>query len=339
VIPVAPSDTFYPEDPYEPPPDEPSRWWIPVLVGLLVVGLIIGALALTGGGKKVTVPGVVGASRAAAEQTLREKGFSTDVTPQTSDKPRGEVIGQDPAGGTRAKKGSTVNLLVSDGPEQVTIPPLEGEPRNEVRKDLTKLGLKVQEREESSDTVGENRVIESIPGQGERVDKGSEVTLVVSKGPERATVPDVTGSTRDEAQSSLEDAGFTVSVKEVESEDKDPGTVLSQDPAGGTSAKKGSRVTLTVAKEPSQVEVPDVTGENEDDAIAILSKAGFEVRRTTQDVPTEDGDGVVLEQNPAGGKAKKGEKVTITVGRYVPPDTGDGTGDTGSPTETTPAVP
>jgi serine/threonine-protein kinase len=118
--------------------------------------------------------------------------------------------------------------------------------------------------------------------------------------------------------------------------------VISQDPAGGTQLKKGGRVSLVVAKEPAQSEVPDVTGENEDDAIAILSKAGFEVRRVTQDVGTEDGDGVVLEQSPAGGKAKKGSRVTITVGRFdasqAPTDPSD-PGTTTDPTATTPSSP
>jgi len=132
----------------------------------------------------------------------------------------------------------------------VTIPAVEGEPRNATRDALRKLGLKVSEREESSDTVGENRVIESIPSQGERVDKGSTVTLVISTGPERETVPDVVGRDRDQAESTLEDAGFKVSVTEKEDADKDPGTVLSQDPAGGTTVKKGARVTLTVPLEP-----------------------------------------------------------------------------------------
>jgi eukaryotic-like serine/threonine-protein kinase len=92
-----------------------------------------------------------------------------------------------------------------------------------------------------------------------------------------------------------------------------------------------------VAKEPAQAPVPDVTGEDAPAAIAALSGQGFAIDQQSRDVPTPDGDGVVLEQSPAGGKkVKKGSKVTIVVGKFNPdlnPEGGTTTGDT---TGTTP---
>jgi eukaryotic-like serine/threonine-protein kinase len=295
-----------------------GRWWWWVLALLLVAGAVVAGVLLLGGGKQVTVPTVVGADQANAEARLRQEGFETDATPKTSDRPAGEVIGQDPSGGERAEKGSTVELTVSSGPAQVGVPQVAGLTLKSAQGRLQRAGLKWSVREEPSDTVPKDRVISAAPQEGEKVDKGSEVSLVVSTGPEQIEVPDVTGKSYDEASTQLEAAGFKVTRKDQESADEDPGTVLSQSPKSGEQASKGSAITLTVAKEPSEVDVPDVTGEDQGDAIASLSSAGFKIERQEKDVDSPEGDGVVLEQDPPGGKAKKGSPVTIVVGKFNP---------------------
>jgi eukaryotic-like serine/threonine-protein kinase len=325
VEPAAP--TGLPSEPYPYPPEplppreerDRGRWWWWVLALLLVAGAIVGGVLLLGGGKQVTVPTVVGADQANAEARLRQEGFKTDSTPKTSDRPKGEVIGQDPSGGSRADKGSTVELTVSDGPAQVGVPQVAGLTLKSAQGRLTRAGLKSSVREESSDSVEKGRVISATPQEGQQVDKGSEVALVVSTGPEEVEVPDETGKSFDEASSELEAAGFKVTRKDQETTDEDPGTVLSQSPKGGDQAPKGSAVTLTVAKEPSQIDVPDVTGEDQGTAIAELSSAGFQIQRKEKDVDSPEGDGVVIEQSPTGGdKAKKGSPVTVVVGKFNP---------------------
>ena len=95
--------------------------------------------------------------------------------------------------------------------------------------------------------------------------------------------------------------------------------MLAQSPGGSAKVDEGSTVALTVANEPAQVDVTDVTGESSADAIRRLSKDGFEVDQKTKTVDSPEGDDTVLSQDPAGGKAKKGSTVTITVGKYVAP--------------------
>ena len=86
-------------------------------------------------------------------------------------------------------------------------------------------------------------------------------------------------------------------------------------PAGGSEVARGTTVTLTVAKEPEQIEVPDVLGEQADDAADLIEAAGFRVRGREQKVDTPEGDNVVLEQNPPSGeKRDEGSRVTITIG-------------------------
>jgi eukaryotic-like serine/threonine-protein kinase len=315
----------YPEEALAPREPRDGRWWL-WLLAVLVAALGLAAVLLLPGTQKVGVPTVVGADQANAEAKLRQDGFRVDTVQKTAEQPAGQVIGQDPTGGTKAKKGSTVTLTVSAGPQQVAVPQVVGLTVSSARGRLSKAGLQASEREENSDTVAEGRVISVSPTEGQKVDKGSSVTLVVSSGKPQVEVPDVVGKSFDEAQSNLQAAGFKVTRVDKES-DQDPGTVLSQNPKSGGRIDSGSTISLTVAKAPSQVPVPDVTGEDAATAIAALSGQGFVINQQSKDVPTPDGDGVVLEQNPSGGKkAKKGSKVTIVVGKFNPDlNPGDGT--------------
>jgi eukaryotic-like serine/threonine-protein kinase len=319
-----------------PPPDEEegSRWWWWLLALLAVAALIVGGILLLDNSKKVQVPDVVGASQAAAEKALRDKGFDTDSTFETSSRPQGQVIGQDPSGGTEAKKGSTVHLTVSGGPGQAAVPSVAGLGRNAAAKKLTKAGFKVSEEEQFDDNVAKDHVIETRPSEGTPLDRGTQVTLVVSKGPEQVAVPNEVGKNLDDARNDLENAGFKVSVTRQESSTADPDTVLSQNPAGGQ-ADKGSTVALTVSKEPSTATVPNQVGKNSDDAVSALQDAGFKVSITRQDTQNLDEDGIVLSQDPDHGTAKKGSTVKMVVGHFNPNLQGDGGGTTTPTTPTT----
>jgi serine/threonine-protein kinase len=326
--------------PPEPPVDEPEdgdgpgRWWVALLVGLIVAGAIVAGLLLTGK-DKVQVPNVVGSPQAESEILLKRKGLSTDVTMKESPtQPKGTVIGQDPGGGSRVPKGSVVGLTVSAGPGTARVPDLEGRGRNEARKQLTDLGFTISEERATSDTVTENRVIETRPPVGQELDKGSQVVLVLSSGKERVAVPKVVDLTEDEARSTLEALGFKVTAKEQETTDTTKvGEVLAQDPAASGNRAKGSTVTITVGKEPAEVDVPDVTGQGRLAATAALTKAGFEVTQAPQPTGDRSQDLHVISQDPSGSKAKKGSTVTITVGQY------DATLDQGTTTTPSAATP
>jgi beta-lactam-binding protein with PASTA domain/predicted Ser/Thr protein kinase len=311
--------------PPEPPVEElqddgdgPGRWWVALLVGLIVAGAIVAGLLLTGK-DKVQVPNVVGSPQAESEILLKRKGLSTDVTMKESPtQPKGTVIGQDPGGGSRVPKGSVVGLTVSAGPGTARVPDLAGKGRNEAREQLTDLGFNVAEERETSDTITENRVISTRPPFGQELDKGSQVVLVLSSGKERVAVPKVVDLTEDEARSTLEALGFKVTAKEQETDDSAKvGQVLSQDPAASADRAKGSTVTVTVGKAPQEVDVPDVTGQGRLAASAALKQAGFEVNAVPTPTSTRAEDLHVVSQDPADGKAKKGSTVTINYGQFT----------------------
>jgi eukaryotic-like serine/threonine-protein kinase len=318
----------------EPEHGDGGRWWIALLAGLVVAALVVGGLLLFSK-NDVTVPSVIGADQAQAELTLRNKGFATDAVPRTSDRKVGTVIGQDPTPGSRVGKGKLVNLFVSAGPGEATIPDLSGQGRLAARRRLTALRFRIAERRETSASVGQNRVISTAPPAGSRLERGQTVTLVISSGKARAAVPDVVSQSVDDARSALQDAGFTVKTTEQPSQSKDPGTVLRQDPVGGTRAAVGTVVSLVVAKQPQDAAVPDVTGKDQTAAGAALLDAGFKVDSRTQQVTDPAQVGKVQRQKPSGSRrAKRGSSVTIYVGTAAPSDT-----TTTPPADTTPAPP
>jgi eukaryotic-like serine/threonine-protein kinase len=325
--------------PPTPPPERQdtggTRWWIAGLVGLLVI-LLLGAGVLLLGKDKVKVPNVVGNPQAEAQLILKRKGLSTEITAKEHPTlAKGTVIGQDPGGGSRVPKGDVVTLVVSTGPGTSRIPDLRGQPRSVARQKLSDLGFSVSEERSADDTIKQNRVISTRPMAGQELEKGQDVTLVVSSGRQQVAVPKVTGLTEDEARSTLEALGFTVSSTPKETSDSDPGTVLQQAPAADAKLAKGGKVTLTVAKAPVEVEVPDVTGQGRLEATQTLKAAGFTVSQTQQPTGDRAQDLHVISQDPTGSKAKKGSTVTITVGQYDPA-LAPGATTTPTPTPTTP---
>jgi beta-lactam-binding protein with PASTA domain len=333
----------YPPPPYEELYEEESaggRWWL-WLVALLLV-LLVGAggyyLATRDKGPaQAVVPDVVGTDQASAVSALQKAGFATDVVKKTSEeRSEGTVISTDPAANTQADKGSTVRLNVSSGPGTAEVPSVDGLTRSQARSRLEAAGFQIEERRESSDTVASGKAIRTSPPDGTRREKGSQVILLISSGVEQVEVPDVTGQQFDSAAKELQDRGFKVGRNDQVTDNEDPGTVLKQSPGANQKIDKGSTVTLAVAKEPQSVEVTDVTGETQDDAVKRLNNDGLQVDIVEQPVDSQEGDGIVIQQNPSGGRVKRGSSVTLTVGKFDPNAAGQTTGTTpASPTPTT----
>jgi beta-lactam-binding protein with PASTA domain/tRNA A-37 threonylcarbamoyl transferase component Bud32 len=310
----------------EPPPDDEEhrrrRWpWIAAVLGVLAVlaalFLILGPLSP----KQAKVPGVVGTQLAVGKAILENKGFTTQVTTVVSPEQRDKILRQDPQPNTKVDEGSTVSLTVSGGPGQATVPTVDGLTQSQARKKLEAAGFKVTVGREASDSVPSGQVTRTAPPAGTQIDKGSTVTLFVSSGPQKATVPSVDGQSQDSASAELANDGLKVSIVPQDSTET-PGTVLSQDPAAGTQAARGSTVTITVARQAQQVTVPNTVGQNQSSALSALADAGLTpIVGGTQPVTNQSDDGKVVAQDPRGGKVKRGTKVTITVGQFEAPTT------------------
>jgi serine/threonine-protein kinase len=218
------------------------------------------------------------------------------------------------------------------------VPDVVGRTQEEAVNALTAAGLKTKITTAEDPNAAEGTVATQQPAAGEKVLKDAEITIPVSKGKGEEIIPDVEGLALAAAQQALQDAGFRIGgPKKVASSTVPAGDVISTDPAGGSSVKKGSVVTITVSTGVQQVAVPSVIGQQEATATSTLSARGFDVNVVTTPVSTASGKvGRVTVQTPAGGvTAPSGSTVTITVG-VAATTTTESTTTTTTTTTTTP---
>lgn len=226
------------------------------------------------------------------------------------------MFDQNPEAGTRVARDTKVVIGVSTGKPQVTIPSVVGENQTDAVKKLTEANLDARVVEVSSNQK-EGTVTGQSPSAGTVVVEGTQVRINVSSGPKQISVPAVISLPFEQASAEIERAGFKVSRVEVES-DQAQGIVTDQDPKGGTTAAKGSTVTLSVSKGPSTSSVPDVTTQEVSVAQSTLEGAGFRVRKVLEDTSDPSLEGIVISQDPGpGAQAKPKSVVTLFVGRLV----------------------
>ncbi|HEU4971699.1 MAG TPA: PASTA domain-containing protein [Gaiellaceae bacterium] len=269
------------------------------------------------------LPDVEGMPLSAARRELRGLGARIRVSPATSQKPAGTVLSQEPQPGAEVERGDVVAVVVARGasPTQqaggVDVPSVVGLGAGDAVVAIRDAGLVPKVHlVASSETPG--RVLRQSPADTAQVPKGSAIRLDVSRArpvAPKVEVPDVVGTSAADARQQLRGLGLSVVVAEVAS-DEEAGTVLRQSPRAGSEVREHARVTLTVSTGPQKIDIPDVTGLDEDSARQQLEGAGFQVQ--VSDEPTTDPaqDGLVLSTSPAAASAApKGSVVTIVVAR------------------------
>ncbi len=319
--------------------------WTWVILALVLLAGAGGVLAylLTRPDQR-TVPPVVNLQVGVAQTLVQNAGLTPNLIYRTDRSPSGTVIAQSPLGGVKANQGSTVTLTVSQGLGNTSVPSVVDLPEVQAAAAIRHQGLRVARVEsEPSAVVPAGEATRTDPTAGVSVPVGSSVTLFVSSGKPLVNVPDVTGETQSQAESDLRKAGFGVATSTQASTSVAVGSVIRQNPAGGTPAASGSTVTIVLATAPTTVKVPDVTGASVASATSQLSAAGFAVKRVNRNVSTANQDGVVLSQSPAATTTlKKGGTVRIVVGHYVapppPPPTTTTTTSTRTSTQTSTAT-
>ncbi|MEU8732669.1 Stk1 family PASTA domain-containing Ser/Thr kinase [Streptomyces tendae] len=197
------------------------------------------------------------------------------------------------------------------------VPPLLSKTESQARDRLDDAGLDVGKvRHAYSDTVERGKVISTDPGVGDRIRKNDSVSITVSDGPDTVKLPDVTGYKLDKARTLLEDEGLEPGmVTRAFSGEVAKDFVISTKPGTGTTVRAGSAVALVVSKG-SPIDVPDVTGDDLDEARAELEGAGLKVKTADERVNSEYDSGRVARQTPEpGGRAAEGDTVTLTVSK------------------------
>ena len=146
-------------------------------------------ITVSQGAPSATVPDVRGRKLDAATDALESADFQVKTVRRTDAAAEVDVvIDQDPKPGP-GKRGATITLVVSNGPEQVRVPEVRGRPEGEAANLLGQSGFKTRTSTEQSTTVGAGLVIRTEPDPGTRLDKGETVTLVVSNGAPATTAP------------------------------------------------------------------------------------------------------------------------------------------------------
>ncbi len=165
----------------------------------------------------------------------------------------------------------------------------------------------------ADDKVPATFVVTQDPTAGTHTDKGNPVKIVVSTGLPKVDVPNVVGKQATDAVALLTEQGLKADVHRVNS-DKETGIVTGQDPAGGKSVVKGTKVRINVSQGPKPIPIPPVVGVPYEQAAAQLQGAGFAVLRI--DVDSNDPRGTVVQQDPgANSLASKGATVTLRVSK------------------------
>ncbi|MET9549360.1 Stk1 family PASTA domain-containing Ser/Thr kinase [Streptomyces sp. NPDC006627] len=200
------------------------------------------------------------------------------------------------------------------------VPPLLAKTEAQAEKRLEEAGLEVKEvKREYSDTDKRGTVMGTDPAPGERIRQNDQVTLTISRGPEKVKVPDVKGIPLAEAKKELKNSGLAPGmVTKTFSEDVAKGSVVRTDPRAGFTRKADSAVALVVSKG-RQVEVPDVVGESEADAVADLEDAGLKAKIKSARIHSDEDKGAVAAQDPVADKPlAEGDTVTLTISKGPP---------------------
>jgi serine/threonine-protein kinase len=198
----------------------------------------------------VAVPSVVGLDAAQATQRLEGLNLIVRRVEAPSESvPAGVVISQSPSAGVDVKPGSTVEITVSTGQQQGTVPSVIGMNLTNAENTLIAAGLVLGNRSEEANAAPAGQVISQNPGAGSTAASGSAVGVVVSTGPAAATVPSVVNLSRADAEAQITNAGFTANAQETAvSDPAQDGIVISQNPASGSSRPAGSSVTIVVGR-------------------------------------------------------------------------------------------
>ncbi|MCH7232394.1 PASTA domain-containing protein [Glycomyces sp. L485] len=177
------------------------------------------------------------------------------------------------------------------------------------------LGFEVEFTEgRYSESVPKDQVLTQEPGVGERVRSGGVITVALSLGPERYSVPDLVGTDEDEALDRLEAFGADVTVEHEYSAEHDKGKVITTTPGPDTEVKAGAAVTLVVSEGMPPLSVPDLVGMDEGRAEEALDAEGLDVGEVTERYSDTIAEGSVIEHTPGSGeRAAPDQKVDLVV--------------------------
>ncbi|MFF4384897.1 Stk1 family PASTA domain-containing Ser/Thr kinase [Kitasatospora sp. NPDC001547] len=275
----------------EDQPKKSNTSWIVLAVAavLVLVGTFFVAQAMFGdkGGKdaaKVTAPNLVGKTLAEAKTAAAAAGSKLVVAegekvacPDANVK-KDQVCTQNPGAGLQVAENATITVQVSSGPAKAPVPGVTGKTKDQAVKLLADAGFaNVTTEYKDDDNAPQETVTGQDPAANAAVDPSTAIKLTVSQGKAKVNVPNVVGSQKEDAQTTLQGLGFQVdATKTVAAPDPSKvNTVASQSVPANTKAPANTKISLTIYKAPDKVQVPPLANVKLSDAISTLSKLGL----------------------------------------------------------------
>ena len=200
--------------------------------------------------------------------------------------------------------------------ERVTVPDLSKKTEDEAKAALKELRLGVNVQTGTSDDVPEGQVYDQSPAAGPKVDVHTQVTINISSGKEKFSLDDVTGMQYQQAQAQLENDGLVVSLEFDYSDSVGSDKVISTSPKAGSQVAKGDTITITASKgkETKTTTVPNLLGQNIDDAIQMIKDAGLTYNGKSSDYSDSYSENQVMNQSISAGKTvDEGTTISLTV--------------------------
>jgi beta-lactam-binding protein with PASTA domain len=196
----------------------------------------------------------------------------------------------------------------------VTVPDLRGKSASAAERTLEKMGLEMKRGPAlPNPQMRAGSVLSQVPLPGQEVQRGTQIRVFVSAGPERRPVPSIAGLGREEAVTLLQRMGFTVRERKV-LDDSPEGRLLGMEPRAGTQLGMPGVVTLTVSAGPPKVVVPSVVTLPEPQARERLEAAGLRLGNISYDPDSSEPLGGIASQRPAAGDSlARGRSVSVVI--------------------------
>ena len=301
-----------------------------VLILVFTVGKAAGVFKSFGGittqdeedkSGKVTVPDVRGMSEEDAKALLNKKGLGIQVVTRKESKKykAGKISKQTPEAGEKVSKHTKIEVVVSSGlvGSKKAIPDVRGMSETEAQNELEEAGFKVTSSFQYDDSVESGKVISTTPEAGTKAEKGSTVTMLVSQGSNKKTVPDVRGMADATAQSTIKSYGFNVGTVTYDYSDSvEKGMVISQTVEPGTKASAGTSISITVSNGPKpeeKIEVQSFVGQQESALKSWASSKGLYTNISDSQYSDSYAKGCIISMTPSSGTVSKGGTISYVI--------------------------
>lgn len=317
-----------------------------VLILVFTVGKAAGVFKSFGGittqeeedkSGKVTVPDVRGMSEENARALLNKKRLGIHVVTRKESKKykAGKISKQTPEAGEKVSKHTKVEVVVSSGlvGSKKAIPDVRGMSETEAQNELEDAGFKVTSSFQYDDSVESGKVISTTPEAGTKAEKGSTVTMLVSQGSDKKTVPDVRGMADATAQSTIKSYGFNVGTVTYDYSDSvEKGMVISQTVEPGTKASAGTSISITVSNGPKpeeKIEIQNFVGQPVSALKSWAVSNGININETKRGPSNTYPEGYITSMTPSSGTISKGGTISYEVSSGVGSQDSNNTGNNG----------